>query len=289
MLLDARRFNVPTMQQKLHMPELNDAAKALIEALQRTNDASLDTLLELRPDITEVGKRLIAALVLEYEFNSPARYPSPKDDWITTVFGELTRGTTCLEDFGPRNNPIVFITYNYDRLLEYRLSGALASHYGRPMAECIATLKQIPIVHLHGDPGALPGFDLDKDTVPFGPRPGATEAFAKLADRAAQRIVIVHEAKEETGAFEQARHLLQSTEQIVMLGFGYGEKNLARLQPRRWRGHFMGTVFGLNRSQIEYAVRKPFRAAGHEVAIGEPTEGTREFLDNRLQIFRERG
>jgi hypothetical protein len=283
-----RGMNEPTLQQKLCAPALNDSSTALLQALHRTHDASLDALLELRPDITEVGKRLIASLVMELEFNSPSHYPSPKDDWLTPFFGELVSGTTSLEDFA-RNNPVAIITYNYDRLLEYRLTGALAAHYGRPDSECIATLQKVPIIHLHGSLGPLPGFAAGA-SIPFGVSPAhpAAERY-RMLDFAARRIVIVHEARDETGEFEQARRLLQSHEQVIMLGFGYGERNLARLQAHRWRGNIMGTVFALTGSQIEYAVRRPFRAAGHEVQTGDPKEGTREFLDNRLHIFREHG
>src|SRR5580698_9154218 len=73
----ARGFDLRNIQAKVHHAGLDRDATKLHEALQRTHDASLDTLLELRADITTIGKRLIASLLLEFEHNSPSRYPEP--------------------------------------------------------------------------------------------------------------------------------------------------------------------------------------------------------------------
>jgi hypothetical protein len=280
LLRDARSFdfnNLTTRPNTRSVPNV----KELHATLQRTHDGSLDALLELRPDIAAAGKRVIASVLLEVESNS--RVPQPKDDWLTPFFGELTSGTRCLEDF--TKNPITLVTYNYDRLLEYRLSRALVAHYGRSEADCIATLKMIPIIHLHGDLGALPGF-AQTDLVPFGPSPADRAAFAEFVDVAADRIVIVHEAKDEGRTFAAARHALQSSKQVVMLGFGYGASNVSRLEIKRWPKRVYGTVFGMTDSQIDYLIGRPFGAVHITVSRTRSTHGTREFLDNCLDIFR---
>ncbi len=285
LLRTARSFDLANLRNKMCARAPIDANE-LYAALQRTHDSSLDTLLELRPDITDAGKRLIASMILELEYHSTfhARYPAPKDDWLATFFGELVTGTKRLEEFA--NNPIVLITYNYDRLLEYRLSRALAAHYGRSDAECIETLRKLPIIHLHGDLGALPGF-AEQQTVPFGPDLNDRTAFTQFVNVAASRIVIVHEAKDETEDFDRARKALQTVKQIVILGFGYGASNLSRLDVKRWPKTVYGTQYGLTGSQIHYLVGQPFSAAGITVSTTVAAHGTREFLDNSLSIFRD--
>jgi hypothetical protein len=56
----------------------------------RPNAPDLDALLKLRPDITAVGKRLIASLILELEFHSPgmtsARFSAKRDGTDTDQF-----------------------------------------------------------------------------------------------------------------------------------------------------------------------------------------------------------
>ncbi len=289
LLREVRNLDAPNLAMKLCIPKLNDAGLALREALRRTHDASFDALLELRPDITEIGKRLTASILLQLEFHSQfaGRYPQPKDDWITRLFGELTADTQSLEQFA--ENKIIFVTYNYDRLLEHRLVGALSVHYGRSDEDCIRALRNIPILHLHGDLGALPGFDA-KDTVPYGPSIENQGEFTVHLEKAARRISVVHEAKDETEVFDRARKALQSVEQIVMLGFGYGARNLARLDIKRWSNAkaVWGTAFGFTPSQINYQVMQPFHNFGIMVQVAPPSFGTREFFDNNLQIFRLR-
>lgn len=138
---DARSLDLDNLKSKVFARSQADVL-ALHNSLKQSRDWSLDTLLELRPDIAPIGKRLIASMILELEFHSksPQREPLPKEDWFTRFFGELASGTKCLEDFA--KNPEVLITYNYDRLLEYHLVRALAAHYGRSEADCIVTLRR---------------------------------------------------------------------------------------------------------------------------------------------------
>src|ERR1700680_2454528 len=79
----ARNFDLMNLKNKVHAPWFAETAGQLRFGLSRTDDSSVDALLELRPDITDVGKRLIASLLLELEFHSPSRYPSADDDWLT--------------------------------------------------------------------------------------------------------------------------------------------------------------------------------------------------------------
>jgi hypothetical protein len=285
LLRTARGFDLKNLKNKVYAPTLADQAEKLRLALSQTHDSSLDLLLELRPDITEIGKRLIASLLLELEFSSTYRFPAPADDWLTVFFGELVADTSSLEDFA--KNPVSLITYNYDRLLEYRLSGALMAHYGRPDADCIATLAKIPIIHLHGDLGHLPGFSAG-DTVPFGPAPSGP-MFTQYVDHASKRIVIVHEARGETPDFDLARKILQSASQIIMVGFGYGAKNLSRLDIARWKNakNVAGTTYGLTGIQTYYSIARPFQTANINVQQGDSRFGAREYFANNLGIFRE--
>lgn len=286
LMREAQRLNQDNLTFKLYGSAPADVA-LLLDALQRSYDSSLDALLELRADITPIGKRLMASLLLEIEYHSLAR-ALPEDHWLGLFFQELTTGTRSLEDFA--RNPITIITYNYDRLLEYRLVRALSAHYGRPDKDCIATLKQIPIIHLHGDLGPLPGF-AESGTVPFGPSPqGNPEIFIKSIGLASERIIIVHEARPETDEFERAREALRTADQVVMLGFGYGATNLARLEINRWKRDIdvLGTVYGLTLSRINYDVQKAFIAARNRgISVGSAQQRVRDFLDNALQIFRE--
>ena len=47
----------------------------------------------------------------------------------------------------------------------------------------------------------------------------AAMEFTQFVDRASKRVVVVHEASDETLDFDRARKILQSVDQIVMVGF----------------------------------------------------------------------
>jgi len=174
----ARSLDLINLAAKLHVPSsMIDEIHALHVALSRTHDASLDALLELRPDIVALGKRLIASLMLEIEYNAALRpFPEQKDDWLTTFFGELAADTKTVDEFAAGG--VSVITYNYDRVFEHRLSGAIAAHYG-PAADYMGATRKIPIIHLHGSLGPLPAFaamrrTISKDWRSNGGRGGCT-------------------------------------------------------------------------------------------------------------------
>ena len=51
---------------------------------------------------------------------------------------------------------VAFITFNYDRSLEFFLLTTLKNRYQKTEQECAAKLKNIPIVHLYGKLALLP-------------------------------------------------------------------------------------------------------------------------------------
>jgi hypothetical protein len=48
------------------------------------------------------------------------------------------------------NNPVSFITYNYDRLLEFRLTHGLMATYGIDVRRATQVLSGIQTIHLQG-------------------------------------------------------------------------------------------------------------------------------------------
>jgi hypothetical protein len=286
---DARVMGIQNLRSKTRSAELEPQLQELHKALQQTHDSSLDALLELRPDIARCGKRLMASILLELEWHSPQRFPEPNADWITFLFEKLVADASSLEQFA--QNLVYFITYNYDRLLEHRLAGALEAHYGRPLNECVEAMRRIHIVHLHGDLGLLPEFaDVESAVVvPYGPslNDPDPQLFTTCVNKAADRIMIVHEAQPETYEFQKARQILRGVERTVMLGFGYGATNLSRLKPEVWNAAaaIWGTVFGMSTSRIEHIVRPPIEVGGRRLRSGLPHQGAREFLDNHHEIF----
>lgn len=124
-------------------------------------------------------------------------------------------------------------------------SSAAAKQFVSALAECAEMLKTIPILHLHGDLGGLPY--LDKERV----RAYNPTLDKNNIDIAASRIRIIHEATNDP-IFNEAKEILQNSEVIRFLGFGYHPLNLERLgvvntPPRidshKWGGSSYGLTF----------------------------------------------
>ncbi|MGA3283396.1 MAG: hypothetical protein ABSD57_02905 [Verrucomicrobiota bacterium] len=160
--------------------------------------------------------------------------------WYEYLFNQLD---VSFEDFN--QNQLRILTFNYDRSLEHFLFTALKNSSGKSEDECAEKLKSIPIIHLHGDLGALPhtGNDLA--------RPYNTDTTAMALNIATKRIKIIHEGIANEPQFQQAQIILSKSEVICFLGFGYHPLNMERLGAENCRigplasKQIIGSSFGL--------------------------------------------
>lgn len=197
-----------------------ESLAAFRAALRDSAAMSVDAFLEHRRSFVEVGKMAIATCLIPHETSatlfetSKAGTPS----WLRLLFERLKAS----RDDWPRNR-LSIVTFNYDRVVEHFLMKALRNSFGLKFEEATAMLSAaIPIVHVHGSLGALPGFG---DTY----REYQPTVNTVTIREAAGGIHVVHEGDAATPAFQQARELLSKAEQIVFLGFGYHRTNMNRL------------------------------------------------------------
>jgi hypothetical protein len=204
-----------------------DEANALHKALRHSEDNSIDALLEYRPDLEYAGKLVIASSLLGREqdcINTTAR----DDDWIQYLLSLMSEGSHGVDKFAAGNS-VTFVTYNYDRLIEYKMTNHLRAKWRATDKELLKVLRRIPVIHLHGKLGTLtPG----SRHVPFGalnsgPKSRGTEA--RMIVRAAQSIRIVHQVMTNDAAFLKARRALNKSNVVFFLGFGFGRENVRRL------------------------------------------------------------
>jgi hypothetical protein len=199
-----------------------DQRQEFARRLRRSGKYSVDAFLEHNSDFVDIGKTAIArVLIAKEQLNTLFE----RNDWLKYLYQHLN----CpFEQFG--SNAVAFITYNYDRSLEAYLFECLRSGYGRSDKACAAQLAQIPIVHLHGDLGALPWQEVATDIRDYD-----TEISASTVSLAARRIKIIHEEPaERDDKFNEAKRLLTEAERVYFLGFGYDHKNMERLDVLNW-------------------------------------------------------
>ena len=218
------------------LKEAGETADRILEfrnALRNSHRQSVEAFLERRPEFITIGRICIAHQLKKCE--NPEQ---PFGDWYEYLVGELL---SCpFDDIGKHRLSI--ITYNFDRSLEFFLQRAVVHSYGKTDLEAALAVKQIPIIHLHGSFGALPGFSL-QGSVPFSIRTPTT-----LLKECAARLKIIEEgAPPKDEDFTRAGEAIAGAERIGFLGFGYGELNLKRLfeaAPELLQKESCGTCYG---------------------------------------------
>ena len=197
-------------------------------ALRGTNPLSIDTLLERRSDLSEVGKTAIAATLLKSENFS--NFVIEKGDWLGYLY---LRIHSSFDDFP--NNRIAFVTFNYDRIIEHRLTLALAGHHGKKLKDAWAMVQSIPIVHVYGRLGRYSPEPRDSSSdadaaVDFMHEENIADARTdSRINRAAEGIKLMHEREDSFPAILHAREVLKTAKRIFFLGFGYDEINICRI------------------------------------------------------------
>lgn len=179
----------------------------------------------------EYGKHLIVSALLEYENSSSLLTNTATNDehWYKYVWREFS--TEFLSE-SPR---IGFITFNYDRSLEYYICKQLKAHCDNPDEQ----LNKIPIHHVYGSLG-----DLDK--LSFG---GNENIFSDIFSSLAKNIRTIHEVEQDSVKHSEIRNLIDGASKIYITGFGFHQSNIDLIFQNRFNAITM--VNGYTYKQLE--------------------------------------
>ena len=153
-------------------------------------------------------------------------------------------------------NRISFITFNYDRSLEQFLFAALRNQFNKTPVECAEKLKNIPIIHLYGQLDSLPW--QDKKGYEYK---HVRDSFVRIRN-ARQNIKLITKEREvnESPEFQAAYKLIENSKKIYILGFGFDETNLGRLNINLMKDKaIIATCLGLEESRQRW-VRRYFKS-----------------------------
>ncbi len=241
-----------SLTNEKELKELNTSKEELVafyQGFRYSGVVSIDEFLSARTEFIELGKKLIAKVLLPFE-NEMDLFPpfddSISEDWYRYLLERMM--VDNLEDFS--KNKISIITFNYDRSLEQFLYRALMHRFKASSEEISQQLKQINIIHPHGQLGLLPWQNESGDnsfTVHYMGGPTIANIIA-----ASKGIKIIHEANEDTHEFQKAHELINSADRVFILGFGYHKDNLRRLQLRKRIQYQMmlGTVLNMKKEEV---------------------------------------
>lgn len=272
--------------RQLSRPQQRDFSQALEDNML----PSIDAMLEHRRDLWKVGKWVMAALLYEEE---RAAHAGADDDWMALVFEKMASDAATVERFA--SNPVTFVTFNYDRCLEYRFIRGLTARYRVDDRAAWEALRGMGFLHVHGSLGALPAQEPENTgpstVVPFGaPQEEGDDTVYMLGlalPLAESSIRIVHDANVGP-AFEAARAALINAEQVIFLGFGFGRPNVARLQTSSipQPTPIYCTAYGMTPAEIIDSVYAAFPQHGRFVQQQVEAAPIRRFLRERILILR---
>jgi hypothetical protein len=152
--------------------------------------------------------------------------------------------STTFEEFG--QNQLSFVTFNYDRVVEYFFHASLRNSYGKHENECVEVLRHIPVIHLHGRLGYLPWESVHN-------RPFVNDVTRLALLESIDNLKIIHEDIKDgrDREFTRAKQLLSDAEQIYFMGFGFNRTNVERLDlVNLTSGKAMATSMGLTSQEV---------------------------------------
>lgn len=200
-----------------------EECKLFHSRLRGSDASSIDTFLEGNAEpIIRFGKVAIAHSILRAEWaakNQGRMIGSPgQDHWLGYLWNVMRAGHKAASF---AENPVSFVSFNYDRVLEYYFTTVLANSFNLSEDEA-GDLRQraLPILHLHG---ALTG-------VEFG---AAESPTPETISTSAAGIRVIHDTPSEGDTtFNLAFRYLGEAELVVFLGFSYHPVNMERLRVR---------------------------------------------------------
>jgi hypothetical protein len=187
-------------------------------ALKDSGRSSVDSFLEHRREFLEIGKYSISMTLIPCErhdklFDVDGTYAN----WYEYIYNKMN---TSFDEFD--KNKISFITFNYDRSLEYYLYTALKNSYGKNDMKCIEKIRNIKIIHFYGKLG-----DIFTDE-PYFKAYMPSYDFDEIQNSSSQ-IMIMSECEKTQMDYVRANGAIRSADKVYFLGFGYNDVNLGRL------------------------------------------------------------
>ncbi len=180
---------------------------------------SIDAFLRMNTDYELIGKKAIAANILQAQSTSNLD-PAGKD-WFGYIYNRLI-GTDESRLSDPR---ISFITYNYDHSIEVQLINAFKHSFNLNDTEAKKSFVKIKIHHVYGDIGdfSSPLNHVHKINEHFH---FENNTRARAIEEAAKSIKVMYGQRDEVP--EDVREMFFGKE-IYFLGFGFDKLNIQRL------------------------------------------------------------
>lgn len=212
-------------------------------AFRRSQSPSIDAFLAYREDFSELGKLCMAFFIARQERADGIYACVRGEDWYHALWGAMIDGVEGYSRLAS-DNQVRFVSFNYDRSLEFMLHEAAKNTFRLNDDEAAEACRRIQIRHVYGSLG------------PFGPgggvegRPYSPAVTGPMLRLAANGLRVIPEARHEDPVFLEARKWFEWAEQICFLGFGFDPLNMQRLGLDLVMEHLKAKKETLKRPQV---------------------------------------
>jgi len=230
--------------------------REFVEAFRRSNIESIDKFLSFNPSLESYGKIAITLCILNAEINSLGTINAKLiQDWYELLFNRMVSSFNEPNDFRKfKDNPVSFITFNYDRSFEYMLLDSFCNSFFDKKSEFGMNndntypnnLIPFEIIHVYGQVDKLQ----QQGGSPYGRAFESYSSFEKLQE-ISKGIRVIGERHENE--YEKTFELFNKNKRIFFLGFGYAEENLKAINipESLTKDHILyGTGFGMTEKEI---------------------------------------
>lgn len=193
-----------------------------VSSFQRSRLASIDSFLSRRTEFSEIGKLIIASLLVPKE-TAATFNESIDDDWYFAFWNALVSNVSTLEDL--KKNNVQIYTFNYDRSLEAYLHIAIVSTFKCSADEALNAISHFNIHHVYGSLGVYgPPQEHQSNIRPYFNKYDPVDIRI-----AADTLRVIPEARADDAIFRKAKEAFLWAEHVCFLGFGFDPLNVERL------------------------------------------------------------
>ena len=185
-----------------------------------------------------IGKCAIAAILMDAETRAKTEGAEVSKDWFAWLWNSMR--TNDINDL--RRNNFNFITFNYDRLFEWKLRQQIENTFlsATPDQKHLAfETIQNRIVHVHGVLGVRnnPNFFYGFGETNFhglgngiqGEIQNKQKEFAACMLEYSKGINIVCENSEDNALVAKAKQMIKNQTKLIFLGFSYDKRNIVKI------------------------------------------------------------
>ncbi len=227
-----------------------EVAQHFADTFCKSSTPSIDLFLARNHIFSEIGRKAIALTIWKAEINSKFREDVDQgQDWYTYLYQRMTGKILNPEDYNLiKQNEISFVTFNYDRSLEFFLFESIKNSFTSIPSTLPPRDALFPfsIQHVYGQLAYLPWQGQGHNTLKY-----AAELNNRDFNNIYNNVRVIYDRTD--GDLTRIKEQISKAKRIFFLGFGFAKENLEVLgipELLTSAQEIYGTAFGLTEKEI---------------------------------------